>query len=79
MCIVNIDVNCGREENREMKNIRNLRLKLGLTQVELAKAIKVSQETISGWESGKIMPMSDKLPELAKVLGCSIDELYGKE
>lgn len=57
--------------------IKELRISRGLTQEELAQKINVTQGAISQWEKGLAQPTSDKLPELAKVLRCSIDELYG--
>ena len=61
-----------------MENIKVLREKVGLTQVELAEAIGVTQACVAIWESGKALPNSDKLPKLSEVLSCTIDELYGK-
>lgn len=59
-----------------MNKLRSLREKAEITQVELAKRLDVRQSTVAMWESGANMPRADKLPELACVLGCSIDELY---
>lgn len=61
-----------------MKKIRQFRLKLGYTQEKLAKEINVSQATIALWESGSVMPASKKLPEIANVLKCTVDDLYGE-
>lgn len=49
--------------------VRKLRLRLGLTQVEIAKLIGVSGLTISKWEqaSGRIMLRRRTLEALAKV------------
>ena len=60
-------------------NIKYLRNKKGLTQEELAKAIGAAQPTVACWETGRASPTSDKLPDIAAALGCTIDELYGKE
>lgn len=57
-------------------DIKTLREKMGITQVELAARLNVTQPTIAMWETGEAMPRADKLPELARVLGCSIDELF---
>ena len=62
-----------------MNNIKNLRIKAGLTQMQLADSLNVEQATVSFWESGKVDPRTDKLPELAKILNCSIDELLGNK
>ena len=34
--------------------------------------------TVSAYEAGKNMPGAEKLPALAQILGCTIDELYHK-
>ena len=62
-----------------MNNLRKLRLQAGLTQVQLAKKMKVTQASVTAWDTGKSFPTGDKLPKLAKILGCSIDDLYRKE
>lgn len=66
----------GREE--KMKRIKQLRLNLGYTQEALAKEINVSQATVALWESGTVMPNAKKLPEIASVLKCKVDDLYGE-
>jgi len=62
-----------------MKNIRNMRQKANITQTELAQAISVTQSTIACWEAGTKYPSADKLPELARVLHCTIDNLFADE
>ena len=61
------------------EKIAKLRRKSRLTQKELAELVCVAQSTIAIWESGNNYPRADKLPELARVLGCSISDLYGSE
>lgn len=57
-------------------NIKAMREKRQLTQSDLAEKLSVSQTCIAKWETGEAMPRADKLPELAKIFGCSIDDLY---
>ena len=57
-------------------NIKELRVSAKLTQEELGAMLGVNRSTIAMWETGEAMPRADKLPELAKIFGCSIDELY---
>lgn len=52
---------------------------MGLTQGELSKKLNVSQSTVAMWETGINKPRADKLPELAKIFGCSIDDLFESE
>ena len=65
-----------------MKDIISKRRKeLELTQQELADKLFVSDKVISKWETGKSVPDTSILVELAKVLEISLDELLksGKE
>lgn len=61
--------------------ISKRRKKLGLTQQELADKLFVSNKVISKWETGKSVPDTSILVELANVLEISLDELLnsGKE
>lgn len=63
----------------EKLHIRELREAAGYTQAELAKAIGVTSVMVCQWESGAKMPMSQRLPKLAAVLHCTIDQLFGRE
>lgn len=56
--------------------IKELRKKCGLTQAQLATLLNVKQVTVSYWENGESMPTAKKLPELARILQCSIDDLF---
>ena len=60
-------------------NIKEAREKAGLTQQDLANELGVGQSTVAMWETQKTLPRTDKLPALAKILGCTIDELLKKE
>lgn len=59
--------------------IKEMRLAAGLTQIELATRINVNQTAVSQWERGTAMPSCDKLPEIADVLNCTIDALFGRD
>ena len=61
------------------KKIRALREKEGLTQEQLAEKLGVSPQAVSKWENDQSCPDISILPELAKILGVSTDELLGKE
>ena len=60
-------------------NIKEAREKAGLTQQDLANELGVGQSTVAMWETQKSLPRTDKLPALAKILGCTIDALLKKE
>ena len=44
---------------------------------QLADALGISFQAVSNWERGNSMPDISKLPELAELFGCSIEELLG--
>lgn len=48
----------------------------GIFPAQLAAAMNVSLPAVNKWLYGKANPSADKLPLLARVLGCSIDELF---
>lgn len=63
--------------NMELGNkIKQLRLRKGITQDTLAKALNISYQTISKWENNISMPDIQLLPEIAVYFGCSIDDLF---
>lgn len=58
------------------KFISSLRKEKGYTQQDLADKLNVSNKSISRWENGKTMPDLSIIPNLCKVLGISINELF---
>ena len=58
--------------------IRELREKSNLSQKIVADMLGITQGTVSQWESGITKPTTDKLPQLAKIFGCTIDDLFKK-
>ncbi|MBM6976972.1 helix-turn-helix domain-containing protein [Intestinimonas butyriciproducens] len=62
-----------------MKGLKYIRKKAGLTQMDLAAKLGVTQSLVAMWERGATLPNAAKLPELADVLHCTIDALYGRE
>lgn len=60
--------------------ICSLRKDKGLTQSALAELLNISNRTVSKWETGEGLPDISFLPDLAKVLGVTTDEiLEGKK
>lgn len=60
--------------------IRNRRIELDLTLKDVAKALGVSEGTVSRYETANIQNMGiDKIANLAKVLRCSPGYLMGWE
>jgi transcriptional regulator with XRE-family HTH domain len=61
------------------RRISELRKAKNMTQMELADEMNISFQAVSNWERGNSMPDISKLPELARILEVSIDELLGKK
>lgn len=63
---------------KKMKNrIKELRLKAGLTQEQLAKKVGLSEQAISYYELGKRNPKIDKWKALSDFFGVPITYLQG--
>lgn len=56
--------------------IKEIREARGMTRKQIADAVGVSEVAVYYWENGRQKPSADKLPKLAELLGCSIDELF---
>lgn len=61
------------------ERLRELRIFQGLSQVELAKKLCVTKQSVSNWENDNIQPSIDMLVKIAKCLGVSTDYLLGLE
>lgn len=55
--------------------IAELRKNKGMTQLELAEKMGVTDKAVSKWERDLSCPDINSLPTLAEVLGVSVDEL----
>lgn len=62
-----------------MIQIKVLREKKKITQDQMAEKLGIGRTAVSMWESGESKPRADKLPELARILGCTIDDLFQEE
>lgn len=67
-----------KEEVNYMNNIRYLRQKNNLTQVELAARMGVKQNTLSAWETGSSNPELRSAVRLADFFEVSLDYLLGR-
>lgn len=57
--------------------LKELRLSCGLSQVELAKLINTTNDSIYSWEKGRSQPSVESLRNLCKALDTSADYLLG--
>lgn len=51
----------------------------GLKIADLARALEISHQNISRWESGSVLPSIDFCVKLADFYGITIDELIGRD
>lgn len=56
--------------------LRNLRRARTMTQADLARVVRVSQQTIAKIERGLYTPPADLQVRLAAVLGVAVDVLF---
>jgi len=61
------------------KNIKKYMDKRCLKQYELAKLVEVSQSTISDTLHGTKIPKVKILEKIAKVLGCTMEDLFKED
>lgn len=62
--------------NRTMaETIAGRRRELGMTQKDLAEKLNVTDKAVSKWERGIACPDTAAIPQLAQILGVSIEEL----
>ena len=57
---------------------KEARIKAGLTTVQLAQKMGVTQAAVSHWDAGKKVPGTETLYKLADLYGVTIDYLLGR-
>jgi transcriptional regulator with XRE-family HTH domain len=67
----------GKAQNTLGTRIARLRRDKGLTQVELAERLGVTQPAVSDYENDDIRLPADVVVQIATILGVSTDELLG--
>ena len=59
------------------EKIKSLREKLGYSQSQLAKHLKISRAAVNAWEMGLNTPSTQYIIELAKIFKTSTDYILG--
>ena len=57
-------------------SLASARVNAKMTQEEVAKAIKVSKNTIVNWENGRSEPKSSQIRELSELYNIPIDNIF---
>ena len=60
-------------------NIKKARLKVGLTQSEVAEKLGVAQAQYARWENGGRNPKDETVEKLAEIFGTSAEILKGRD
>ena len=55
--------------------LKEIRTEKHISQAEIASACGVSQSSIVGYENGRCTPNPETLVKMARILGCTVDEL----
>ena len=58
------------------KNFKNIRLRRGLSQKQVADFLNISPQSISKWEKGEALPSIEFLPKLSECLNCEINDFF---
>lgn len=56
--------------------LRELRERAGLRQADVGKKLCVDQTTVCKWESGLSKPLKKYRKKLARLYGCTVDDLF---
>ena len=59
--------------------IAERRKQCGLTQLQLAERLNITDRAVSKWETGRSMPDVSIIPELCDVLGITVNDLFSGE
>lgn len=68
-----------KQESGVQNSLRATRLRLGLSQQELAAAAGITRQTIGGIEAGLYAPSAAVALRLARAMGCRVEDLFWLE
>jgi len=66
----------GKHHKNLLNNLKELRKSAGLTQQELSESAEVSRKSINAIENGIYVPSTVLALKIAKILKCSIEDLF---
>jgi transcriptional regulator with XRE-family HTH domain len=61
------------------RRLRSARRAASLTQRELAQRLHTTDTVVALWETGRRVPLADRLPDLARVLGVPLMDLMAAD
>ncbi len=57
-------------------SMKALRVNSGFSQLDAAKKLGISTETLRNWESGRTSPKAEQLFQLCNLYGCSMSDIF---
>ena len=66
----------GKHHQNLLNNLEELRKAAGLTQQELSESAEVSRKSINAIENGVYVPSTVLALKIAKILNCSVEDLF---
>jgi transcriptional regulator with XRE-family HTH domain len=59
--------------------LKRLRIAAGISQRELARRVGVQHTNVQYWENNDAVPRAELLPSIAEALGCTVEQLLGRQ
>lgn len=56
-------------------SFRSARIKAGMSVSQVVASLGVSDAAVYQWETGETFPSTRRLPEIAKLYNCTVDDL----
>jgi putative transcriptional regulator len=66
----------GKHHKNLLNNLEELRKSAGLTQQKLSESAEVSRKSINAIENGVYVPSTVLALKIAKILNCSVEDLF---
>lgn len=67
------------EQDKIGKFIANQRKELGMTQMEFAEKLGITNKAVSKWETGRCLPDAALFSDICLLLNCTINEFFAGE
>ena len=66
----------GKNHEKLLNNLEDLRKSAGLTQQELSESAEVSRKSINAIENGIYVPSTVLALKISKTLGCKVEDIF---
>ena len=66
----------GKDHQKLLNNLEELRKRAGLTQEELSVQAEVSRKSINAIENGVYVPSTVRALKISKTLNCKVEDLF---